>query len=349
MTIAVYGASGHTGKLIIDELVSRGVQPVLIGRNQERLHATAAEAGLSENVVRRASLDEDALMNTLVDVDVVISAVAPFIDFGEPIVRAAIASRTHYLDISGEQQFVKRIIERFDRPATQAGVTVVPMINDGGMIGDMLSAVAAERLEHVDTVTLVHRISGGVGISRGSGRTALANKDSWFRPLTYVEGQWRSDTPEKATAFTFPGDSAPSEVIVSALTEIVTVPRHVRANYVQGLAEPALTAMFANVTSDIVAAMPEYPLDDADNRDEFCVVAEVLGPDGGVRSFVQGSGTYRVTAVAAAEAAIHLAERGTNKGVLAPSQAFSAKDFLDSLAPHAKWQVTEIEDLPHDH
>jgi len=34
-TVAVYGATGHTGRFVIAELLRRGITPIAIGRNAE--------------------------------------------------------------------------------------------------------------------------------------------------------------------------------------------------------------------------------------------------------------------------------------------------------------------------
>ena len=42
----IYGANGYTGELLAREAVSRGLAPVLAGRNQQAVSALASELGL---------------------------------------------------------------------------------------------------------------------------------------------------------------------------------------------------------------------------------------------------------------------------------------------------------------
>ena len=42
MTVAVYGATGHTGRFVVAELARRGVRAIRIGRDAARLGRTAA-------------------------------------------------------------------------------------------------------------------------------------------------------------------------------------------------------------------------------------------------------------------------------------------------------------------
>ncbi len=98
--IAVLGATGYTGRLIAHELYRRGIPMLLAGRDPGRLQAVAAEVGGADTLVAdvgdQASLD--ALGRRAL---VLVNTVGPFVDFGEPVVRAAIAAGAHYLDTTG--------------------------------------------------------------------------------------------------------------------------------------------------------------------------------------------------------------------------------------------------------
>ena len=48
--IAVYGATGYTGRLVAAELAAAGADFVLAGRSREKLDALAAEVGGSPEV-----------------------------------------------------------------------------------------------------------------------------------------------------------------------------------------------------------------------------------------------------------------------------------------------------------
>lgn len=58
MTVAVYGASGFTAKLVVGELRRRNIDPMLVGRDAGRLRDTAERAGLPADAVRTAGLDD---------------------------------------------------------------------------------------------------------------------------------------------------------------------------------------------------------------------------------------------------------------------------------------------------
>ena len=65
-TIAVYGATGHTGRLVAAELAARDNDIVLAGRDAGALHALADELGTSARV-RVAALDDPAALRTVTE------------------------------------------------------------------------------------------------------------------------------------------------------------------------------------------------------------------------------------------------------------------------------------------
>ncbi|MBN3828278.1 saccharopine dehydrogenase, partial [Burkholderia sp. Ac-20384] len=47
MTVAVYGATGHTGRFVVAELARRGVRAIRIGRDAARLAEDGGDATLA--------------------------------------------------------------------------------------------------------------------------------------------------------------------------------------------------------------------------------------------------------------------------------------------------------------
>ncbi|GAB3407059.1 saccharopine dehydrogenase family protein [Flindersiella endophytica] len=326
--IAVYGANGYTAKLVVTELAGRGFEPVLIGRNADRLRAVAAGVAGAEIRVARLS-DHVALTDVFQDCSAVVNAVAPYVSYGLPVVRAAIAAGCHYVDFAGEQSYVQTVFDTFADDAERAGVAVVPMVNDGGFLADLIASLAAHRLAGVDELTIAHRIREAGGLTRGSARTALANRDLF----TSVE-------PAKLT-MTFPGGE--TAVMVSfALPELVTLPRHLDASRILTLADEEIATLFSSLTPELAERLPADGPPEQDRRAaRFVIVADAMDTAGRrVRGIVEGQDTYGTTAFNAAEAVQRLANGTAEPGVRAPAQAFDPADFLDSLAVQGiRWRI----------
>lgn len=347
MKIVVYGASGYTGRLVVAELARRGIGVVLAGRDLTRLRAAAAGAGVPDAEVRVVQAGDAAAFHGC---DVVVNCAGPFVVTGDAVVRAAIAAGCHYVDIAGEQVHMKQTFDTFAGPAQQAGVSVVPGVNDDGLPGDLLAhlvaRLVAEQAEAVEEVILgVHLARGDGTPSRGTLRTALANLGT-FRSggLGYQDGRWHDDIPTRRASLTFPGDDRPAPVRKFPLPGVVTVPRHVPVRHVSGVAKAELVAAFSAITPELLDAVPEGPAEDHRRAGRWTLVAEAAGREGRrARGVAQGSDIQGSTAVIAVEAAHRLAVNGAAPGVLAPAQAFEPADFLDVLAPHGvTWAVDSV-------
>jgi short subunit dehydrogenase-like uncharacterized protein len=124
MRIVIFGASGYTGRLVADRLVAQGVRPVLAGRSLARLRELADSLGGLE-VVRADVMRQNSIFELVGPDDVLVSTVGPFVKWGEPAVRAAVAAGAVYLDSTGEPPFIRRVFEEFGPPAAKSGARLL--------------------------------------------------------------------------------------------------------------------------------------------------------------------------------------------------------------------------------
>lgn len=340
MKIAVNGASGYTGRLVVAELTRRGIQPVLVGRNPDRLRAAADTAGAAGAELRLADVNHAAaLTGALQDCDAVVNCAGPFSLLGEPVVHAAITAGCHYVDTAGEQHHIKRLFDLFAQAAVTAGVTVVPGMAEDGGASDLIAHLTAERVQPVDALTIAVDYRDGQ-LSRGSTRSALTIAS--HGALEYEDGAWRPSTPvQPGRATTFPGSDEPVGLATLALPGVVTVPRHVRARRVQGAANRELVTALGGISAELVERVPEGPDLDTRRAHRWTIVCEAVGERGHTaRGVVEGRDPYGTTAIIAVEAARRLISDGAPAGVLAPAQAYDPADLLTFLTPHGvRWSV----------
>jgi hypothetical protein len=99
--IALYGATGFTGRLVARELRRRGADILVAGRGRDKLEALSADLGGVPIAV--ASVDDPgALRSLLGPCAAVVACAGPFPLHGEPVLAAAADTGTHYLDTTGE-------------------------------------------------------------------------------------------------------------------------------------------------------------------------------------------------------------------------------------------------------
>jgi short subunit dehydrogenase-like uncharacterized protein len=353
--VAVYGATGYTGRLVAREAQRRDMELVLCGRDPEKLQAVAGELG-ADVPLRAASVDDvDALRHAFGDCAAVINCAGPFTRFGEPVVKAAIESGTHYVDTTGEQLYMQRVFERFDDAARAAEVAVIPAMGFDYVPGDLICRLTGRGHEPLREVVVAYAVQG-FGATRGTMHSTL---ESIRRgALDYRDGEWRRAGlgPVRA-AFTFPEPIGRQPMTRYPSGEVVTVPRHTRTRSVTSLitaaafsphpaladvipltlpgAALALRTPLKSMIDLAIDRLPEGPSPAERAKARFTIVALARAQDGTTaRGIVRGSDMYGLTAVTAVHAASLLAGERTGAGVLSPASAFEPAAFLDRLADH---------------
>ncbi|MFI5683024.1 saccharopine dehydrogenase family protein [Streptomyces sp. NPDC051636] len=348
MKIAVYGATGFVGRLVSAELRRRDLTPVLVGRDKDRLHAAASASGGTMPDIRVAALDDPAaLAAALHGIDAVINCASPFTSLGEPVIRAAVTAGAHYVDVSGEELYIKGVLERHAEAAKRVGVTVVPAANNDCLTGDLLGHLAAEGLGEIETLSVAFRATDAEA-SRGTVLMALTTKDTMRNGgLAWSQGTYRTEARPRRTTVLWPGAEEEVPVVRFAMPPAITIPRHVPTLHSEGLASPEIHALFAGATQEMADSMPvrQGPGPASRARARFTLVIDVTAVDGRRRRAVlQAPDMYGTTAVIAVEAARRLVADPVPSGALAPAEVFDARDFLDYLVPHGlTWHVSSAE------
>ncbi|WP_182112364.1 MULTISPECIES: trans-acting enoyl reductase family protein [unclassified Actinotalea] len=321
--VLVYGASGHTGRFVVRELVRRGLVPVLAGRSAERLAAASPSDALA---VREVGVDEpDRLREAVADVGAVINCAGPFLDTALPLARAAVAAGAHYLDVTAEQPVVRAVYDELDGPARAAGVAVVPaMAFYGGLADLLLTAVldGARAADEVDVAIALDHWWPTEGTRATGARNTVTRqvvRGGHLVPLA---------APAATATWAFPPPFEEQAVVELPLSEVMTVHRHLQVGELRSW----LTTAPLEELRD--ARTPPPTASDDDGRSAQRFVVDVAVRRGSARRRITASGRdiYAISAPIVVEGVARLLDgrhRGT--GALAPGQAFDAADLLQSL------------------
>jgi saccharopine dehydrogenase (NAD+, L-glutamate forming) len=129
--IVLFGATGFTGGLTAEYLAAHadaGTKWALAGRNQAKLEAVRRALGdqHSDLPLIEADIGDAASMRAMAEsTKVVITTVGPYIHYGEPVVAACAAAGTHYVDLTGEPEFVDLMWLRHHEQAERSGAKIV--------------------------------------------------------------------------------------------------------------------------------------------------------------------------------------------------------------------------------
>lgn len=323
--VAVFGAAGHTGRFVVAELSRRGFAPVAVGRDAVRL----AEAGFPGGIETRvAGVEESASLDrALAGAAAVINCAGPFLDTAEALVGAAIRARIPYLDVSAEQASAQAVFDGFDAAAREAGVAVVPAMSFYGGLADLLATAAMGDWARADRID--------VAIALDSWRPTAGTRITGQRntaPRLRIDGGELAPRPDPAPeeSWPFPAPFGPQAVVETPFSETVLIARHLR---VEALRTWLNLAPLRDLRD---AATPApTPADESGRSAQIFLVEAVVRNGGAVRrATARGRDIYAVTAPLIVEAVRRILDGAAGmRGVLAPGEAFDARDFLDALAP----------------
>ena len=131
--VVVFGATSFVGRILCDYLLAQfgvagGLHWAAAGRSRAKLDALRRELGARAGalpVLVADATDEGSLRTLCSHTRVVVSTVGPYALHGEPLVRACAESGTDYCDLSGEVQWIRRMIQRYESTARASGARIV--------------------------------------------------------------------------------------------------------------------------------------------------------------------------------------------------------------------------------
>lgn len=338
--IALVGATGFTGALVARELARRGLPAVWIARSGDRMDALASALGV--DVERRVATPTDpgGLVTALAGSTVVIDTVGPFTQLGEPVVAAAIDLGAHYVDTTGEQGFMRAMLDRHDAAARRASVAVLCACAFEYAVGECVAAVALHGFDEPAEVDVYYVVMGGA-VSHGTAKSAL--RVAAEGGVRLQDGALVRERLE-AGSVAVPGADKPRTVISVPGGEALHLPQHARVRSVRTwMAVPPPTARWL-AASPLLAALKLGPvrrladrLVDARVREpspeqreaaRFVVLARARAGTREVWRSVTGRDPYALTAALTVEAAARLSSPPRALGVSSAAAAFDPAAFL---------------------
>ncbi|MGO4460248.1 trans-acting enoyl reductase family protein [Streptomyces sp. M-16] len=330
--VVVYGATGHTGRFVVAELLRRGVATVVSGRNAARLEELAAE--WDGVVVRPATVDDsDSLDRALAGAAAVVNCAGPFAVTAGPVVEAALRAGIPYVDVAAEIEANAATFAEHAEAARKAGVAVVPAMAFYGGLGDLLVTAALGDRTAADEVHVAYGLSSWHPTEGTRAAGAVSHERRAGRRVRFADGALRyHDDEPRVVDWDFPGPLGRRSVIAEfTMADVVTVPSHLQVPDVR-------TYMSVEAAGDLAA--PDTPAPeavDALGRSDQLFAVDVLVRADGVerRATARGQDIYAVTAPLAVEAVQRLLTgRTRTTGVASAGAVFDAADFLRALAPY---------------
>lgn len=178
LSVVVFGASGVTGRGVAAYLDERagavGATWAVAGRDPAKLEGVLGELGVSAPETIAADVGDPASLAAMASrAKVVLDLVGPYTLYGEPVIEACVANGAHYVDLTGEMPFARRMIDTYAERAEAAGVKVVEVCGFEALPPDLCVALAArtarerwdEDLDEVDLAIDTKQPAGRLGLA----------------------------------------------------------------------------------------------------------------------------------------------------------------------------------------
>eukprot|EP01041_Mallomonas_annulata_P001382 gene1382-2659_t len=129
--IVIWGATGFTGSLCAKYLAGVGsVKYAIAGRSDSKLALLRDDIkktfpSVSVDIIVANLDDSSSLDNLVTQGNVIISTAGPFAKVGTPIIDACIRNGVHYVDITGEIPWVRKMIDKFHDNAQKKKLRIV--------------------------------------------------------------------------------------------------------------------------------------------------------------------------------------------------------------------------------
>ncbi len=128
----VYGATGFTGKLVVEYLVSnygddQTISWAMAGRSIEKLQSVKDDIGVNADIelIQVDSNDISSIDNLMSQTRCILTTVGPYQLYGNHIIAACASSGTDYVDLCGEPGWMYEKISQHKEEAEKSGARIV--------------------------------------------------------------------------------------------------------------------------------------------------------------------------------------------------------------------------------
>ena len=354
--VIVYGASGYTGRLICEYLREFNVPFVAAGRDKARIaEALDKVPGIEtvEHEIVEVAHDIEPLTELFHGASVVCNTVGPFAQYGGEVVEACINAGCHYLDTTGEQDWLIVCDEEYSQRMAEKNLLLAPGIAQMYTTSEIAAQLCLEK-PGVDTLDILVFWKGTPTIA--STRTILVNaclsKAYYLEQNQYAE--WPADAGlydvvvpgqhETGLALPWGGTSHPVwfkrdprvanvKVLGGVFNRplMLGVPQIVKGvlEQIEGLPESEKLRV---LTEQASAVMNQMPPREATRINTSLDSVHASGPLGRAHCVIHGNSNYKQTGLMQAYGAYSLLQQPPKRaGFASGCQAFGHRELLGVL------------------
>ncbi|MGO4333001.1 DUF5938 domain-containing protein [Cupriavidus sp. 2TAF22] len=352
--VVVYGASGYTGRLVCEYLREFNVPFIAAGRDAARVQAVMDRIpGIETADYEVAEVDHDAaaLAELFHGARVVCNMVGPFIKFGGEVAQACLSAGCHYMDTTGEQDWLLDAQARFGAAFQEKGLLLSPGLAQMYTTGEIAANICLE-MPGLDTLDILVLWKGFP--TYASTQTIFTIlKAKWYHLVNNQYVEWAPGTSfevnvpgqhESALALPWGGTSHPvwfkddprvanckvaGGVFSREVMKGVIATAQMVEEKIKVLPLDQQEAALADIAASVQAGMPPRENPRLNNSLDSVYAS---GPLGRAHCVIHGNCNYKQTGLLQAYAAYSLLQQAPRRAGLASGcQAFGHRELLGVL------------------
>ncbi|MEL7399858.1 MAG: saccharopine dehydrogenase NADP-binding domain-containing protein, partial [Pseudomonadota bacterium] len=147
--LIVFGASSFVGEILTRYLAETfgldgELNWAIAGRSEQKLQKVRGtlapilgDKAKDVEILLADAADENQLQELTSRTKVIVSTVGPYALYGEPLVKVCAENGVDYCDLTGEAQWIKRMLEKYEAKAQESGARIVHCCGFDSVPSDM--------------------------------------------------------------------------------------------------------------------------------------------------------------------------------------------------------------------
>lgn len=128
--IIIFGATSFVGQIMTNYIQKfygdDKLSWAIAGRSKDKLEKLSKKLNLSGiEIIVADSYDETALKSLCSRTKVIVSTVGPYALYGETLIKVCSESGTHYCDLTGEPQWIKKMQGKYEKLTKKSGAWII--------------------------------------------------------------------------------------------------------------------------------------------------------------------------------------------------------------------------------
>ena len=181
--LIMWGATGFTGNLVC-EYINKNYQEkelkwAIAGRSKKKISKLQKRLNIDESrIIIADSSDKNSLLKMTKKANVICTTVGPYAKYGTNLIEACIETGTNYCDITGETQWIRRIIDKYHNHAKAKKLKIINSCGFDSIPSDMgvyfcQNAIYNKTGEYAQKISM--RVAGAKGGISGGTYNSLSN------------------------------------------------------------------------------------------------------------------------------------------------------------------------------